>query len=161
MVKCKLADANSGCGKDICCFNCEERCTCEWVCDNYSDNYSDIYSDNYSDIPKCEEQIITDEPELPQTFESKGASLIVAITDITLQKKKLEEQEKIIRQKLQETMEMYGVKKFENDSVSFTYVAPTTRTSIDSARLKKEMPEIAEKYSKTSNVSASVVIKVK
>ncbi len=32
------------------------------------------------------------------------------------------------------------------------------QTSIDSAKLKKEMPEIAEKYSKTSTVSGYVKI---
>jgi len=39
-----------------------------------------------------------------------------------------------------------------------TCVAPTTKTSIDSTKLKKEMPEIAEKYSKTSTVSGYVKI---
>ena len=58
-------------------------------------------------------------------------------------------------------MEQYNVKKFENDSVKFVYVEPTTRTSVDSTKLKKEQPEIYEKYLKTSNVSASVRITVK
>jgi hypothetical protein len=42
-----------------------------------------------------------------------------------------------------------------------TYVAPTTRTTIDSTKLKKDHPEIAEQYSKTSNVSASVRVTLK
>ena len=41
------------------------------------------------------------------------------------------------------------------------YVAPTTRTTIDSKKLKADHPDIAEAYSKTSNVSASVRITVK
>ena len=43
-------------------------------------------------------------------------------------------------------------------SMLITCVAPTTKTSIDSTKLKKEMPEIAEKYSKTSTVSGYVKI---
>lgn len=53
------------------------------------------------------------------------------------------------------------MKKFESDSVTFTYIAPTVRNTIDSAKLKKEMPDVAAKYMKTSNVSASVKIEVK
>lgn len=37
-----------------------------------------------------------------------------------------------------------------------TYVSPSTRTSIDSKKLKEEEPAIAEKYSKTTNVKASI-----
>ena len=37
-----------------------------------------------------------------------------------------------------------------------TYVSPSTRSSIDSKKLKEEEPAIAEKYTKTTNVKASV-----
>ena len=40
--------------------------------------------------------------------------------------------------------------------VKATYVSPSTRTSIDSKKLKEEEPELAKKFTKTSNVSASV-----
>mgnify|MGYP007102645490 FL=1 len=41
------------------------------------------------------------------------------------------------------------------------YVAPTTKTTIDSKALKKDKPDIYEQYRKTSNVKASVRITVK
>lgn len=150
MIKCKDAiDISVGCGKDICCCECDEKNTCQDVCD-YVANGTD-------DGCKCKIQ----EDDLPAEFETAGGDLIQKITNICVQKAKLDEQEKEMRKALQEAMEHYGVKKFENDKVSFTYKAPSTRTSIDSTKLKKEHPEIAEKYSKVSNVSASVVIKVK
>ena len=37
-----------------------------------------------------------------------------------------------------------------------TYVAPSTRTTVDSKKLKEEEPEIAKKYSKITLVSASL-----
>lgn len=37
-----------------------------------------------------------------------------------------------------------------------TYVSPSTRTSIDSKRLKEEEPEIAKKFTKTTNVNATL-----
>lgn len=58
-------------------------------------------------------------------------------------------------------MDEFGIKSFENDILKVTFVEETTRTSIDSAKLKKDYPDIAEKYSKTSKVSASVRISVK
>lgn len=66
-----------------------------------------------------------------------------------------------MKQKLLQAMEEHGVKSFENAKVKFMYVAPTTRTTIDSKKLKADHPDIVEAYSKTSNVSASVRITVK
>lgn len=40
--------------------------------------------------------------------------------------------------------------------VKVTYVAPSTRTTIDTKKLKEEEPELAKKFTKTSKVSASV-----
>ena len=40
--------------------------------------------------------------------------------------------------------------------VKLIYVAPTTRVSIDTKKLKEEEPEIAKKFSRTSDVKASV-----
>lgn len=39
-----------------------------------------------------------------------------------------------------------------------TYVSPSIRTSIDSKKLKEEEPDIAKKFTKTTNVNASVRI---
>ena len=58
-------------------------------------------------------------------------------------------------------MEAHGVKKWDNDVMTVTYTAPTTRTSIDSSKLKKELPDVFSKYSKTSNVKSSIRIKLK
>jgi hypothetical protein len=94
-------------------------------------------------------------------MQKEAAAVISAIATLTVQKKKIEDQEKAMRAQLQAAMEKYGVKSFETDEVKFVYVAPTTRTTIDSTKLKKELPDVAAQYSKTSNVSASVKITVK
>ena len=39
-----------------------------------------------------------------------------------------------------------------------TYVSPSTRSTIDSKKLKEEEPELAKKFTKTSNVRATVRI---
>lgn len=42
------------------------------------------------------------------------------------------------------------------DGLKFTYVSPSTRTSVDSKKLKEEYPEIYTKVTKTSNVKSSI-----
>lgn len=145
-MKCKIAmEKTPVCGKDICCFYCPDKEECVDAC--------------HDDHKVCPE-FIKEETEL-QVMQSAVPEAIRIITDITIQKQKLEEQEKLMRKKLLEAMETFGVKKFENERIAFTYVAPTTRTSIDSTKLKKKYPDIAEECSKVSNVSASVKITVK
>lgn len=40
--------------------------------------------------------------------------------------------------------------------VALTYVSPSTKTTVDSKKLKEEEPDLAKKFSKTSNVKASI-----
>ena len=94
-------------------------------------------------------------------MQTEAAEIISHIANLSVQKKQIEEQEKSLKSQLLEAMEKYGVKAFENNTVKFLYVAPTTQTRIDSAKLKKDMPDVAEKYSKTTNVSAYVKVTVK
>ena len=58
-------------------------------------------------------------------------------------------------------MEKCNIKKFESDILNITYVAESTKTSIDSAKLKKKYPAIADECSKTSNKSAYIKVEVK
>ncbi len=108
---------------------------------------------------------IYEEPVLDLTSDNLELMQLIAveefIQEIELKKKAAEERQKELRAKLLEAMEQNGVKKFENNSISITYVAPTTRNSIDSTKLKKDMPEVYEKYTKTSDVKASLKIKLK
>ena len=94
-------------------------------------------------------------------FESAGAVAIKQITSLLHLKKQLEDQEKELKQKLVEAMEAHGIKSFENEDIKMVYVAPTTKRTIDSARLRKDHPDIVAHYTKASNVAASVRVTVK
>lgn len=83
------------------------------------------------------------------------------IKQIEAQRKEAEAQAADLRAAIMRAMEQNGCTSFENERIKLTYVAPTTRTAIDSARLKRERPEIAEEYTKTSNVKASLRITLK
>lgn len=148
MVECKECVCPVD-GRRICCNICPDKQDCENCC-----------SETLND---CGRSVILQEDTNPQmtVFKAEAGIIIRAVADLTLQKKQIEEQEKRMREQLRQAMEQYGVKSFENEDVKFTYIAPTTRTSIDSAKLRKDLPDVAQKYSKTSPVAASVKITVK
>ncbi len=83
------------------------------------------------------------------------------IREIEERKKAAEAQALELRAALMAAMEANGVTSFENESLKITYVAETERASIDGARLKKELPEIAAEYTKRSKVKASLRITIK
>ena len=141
MIKCK--DGECANGKDMCCFSCDEAC--EDRCNMHNNTCG---------------KVINEETAVAQ-FEQGQVAVLQSIASIVVQKKQLEEQEKQLKEKLQKAMEDYGVKKFESDVLNITYVAATTSTSIDSTKLKKKYPDIAEECSKVSNKSAYVKVVIK
>lgn len=67
------------------------------------------------------------------------------------------------RQQLYDLMTEQNISSWEtlDKSMLITRVAPTTQTKIDSTKLKADMPEIAAKYSKVSNVKGYVKITIR
>ena len=77
-------------------------------------------------------------------------------------KEEAEEREKAIKDALIAAMEQNGITEpIEFSGIRITYVAPHEKKTIDSARLKKELPEVAEQYTNTSTVKAAVRITLK
>jgi hypothetical protein len=146
-VLCKEAGDICPLKLTICCGICDHRGGCDDAC-GWHEEWG-----------TCEtHEVITD--ELVQ-FQSATPEAVQQITQLVILKKQLEDQEKLLKEELTKAMEAYGVKSFENEQIKLVYVAPTTRSTIDSTRLKKDHPDIAEQYTKVSNVSASVRITVK
>lgn len=56
------------------------------------------------------------------------------------------------------TMEKEGIKTVDRGNLKITYVAPSSRTSVDSKKLEKEDPETYKKYVKTTTVAGSIKI---
>lgn len=68
--------------------------------------------------------------------------------------------DKEIKQSAKDYMEATGKTNIVAGGLYFEYRKGTTKTTIDSKRLKEELPDIYKEYSKTSDVASSVVIKV-
>lgn len=143
MTKCKNDCPN---GKfDGCCVYCPEWKTCENPCPDSPQNCADA---------------VFEGTEL-EVFQGKAAAVIQKITLLVKQKAEIEEAEKEMREQLQKAMETHGIKTFDNELIKVTYVEASTRDSIDSTKLKAQIPEIAAKFTKTSNVKAFIKIELK
>ena len=151
MLVCKVA-SESSCGKDCCCYDCTDVKTCKIKCPIYEELGKNVLIE-CGELERIETEVVPLDKKVPQA--------IKAMTELLTQQKELEQKVYDMREVIKAAMEQCGVKSFENENIRITYVAPTERKSIDSTRLKKEHPEIAEAYQKISQVKASVKIEVK
>ena len=63
-----------------------------------------------------------------------------------------------VKETLYGIMEKAGVKTVDRNKLKMTYVAPSTRVSVDSKKLQEKEPEIYKKYVKTTTVAGSIKI---
>lgn len=75
-------------------------------------------------------------------------------------KEYIELADKEIKQSAKDFMEATGKPNITSGGLVFEYRKGTTRTSLDSKKLKEDLPDIYEEYSKTSPVASSVIVKV-
>lgn len=89
-------------------------------------------------------------------------SVIAEIKNFEALKVRVEIQEKKLREELLEAMKKYNINYWEtpDGSIKATYKSATTRKNIDSKRLKEELPDIAEEYTKNVIVKESVALSI-
>ena len=75
-------------------------------------------------------------------------------------KKETELKDKEFKQALADKMEQLGKKSISVGKLVITLKKATTRTSIDTKKLKEELPDVYQDYSKTTPVASSVTISV-
>ena len=88
--------------------------------------------------------------------------IINAIVEFEKQALEMKLKQDELKQKLLEAMEENNITNWEtpNGEIKVSYRKPSTRTTLDSKRLKEELPDIYEEYSKTTAVKSSIVMKV-
>ena len=91
------------------------------------------------------------------------ADLLTAIKNCETQKKQIEEQESAMREQLLKVMEDYQLwdLDFEDAGLSITRIPAGEQVRLDTARIKAELPLIAEEYSKKVAVKPSIRITLK
>ena len=89
------------------------------------------------------------------------AQINTLVADHKVRLEKLQERDRNLRDELKEAMKREGIKKYDSEYLTLTYIAESNRTSIDTKKLKEEKPELWNEYSKTTPVADSVRIKIK
>ena len=77
------------------------------------------------------------------------------------EQKRAEETQKEVYEAILKAMEEQGVKTYETDTMKITYVAPTKRVTLDTARLRKENLLVAKAYEKETETKASLRVTLK
>lgn len=86
---------------------------------------------------------------------------INTIVEIEKQIKDLKALQDSYKEKLLKEMEENNVLKIDTEELSISYVAPSTRETLDSKKLKEDLPDIYDLYVKFTDVKSSLRIKVK
>lgn len=86
--------------------------------------------------------------------------MVNKIIEFNKAKKEMEYQETLLKEGLLNAMKETGIKNFVINGLSATVKEGSTRTTIDSKRLKTECPDIYQAYSKTTEVKPSLVLTV-
>lgn len=102
------------------------------------------------------QELIVEGYELAKLYEAE--QIIIKAKE---EQKRAEETQKEVYNAILKAMEEQGVKTYETDTMKITYVAPTTRVTLDTARLKKENPLVAKAYEKETETKASLRITLK
>ena len=68
---------------------------------------------------------------------------------------------KEVKEALKEAMEKHNLTGYEDEHIKVTYRRATQRATVDSKRLKEELPDVYIEYSKVSDVASSVSIEAK
>lgn len=103
---------------------------------------------------------------VPTDMEKKAAEALLMLESkvvaLKAEIKAYEAQQEVLRANVMDLMKSHNVTKWKvSDRLSFTYVAPTTRLSLDSLKLKAEQPVIYRQYMKESAVKESLKINIK
>ena len=124
--------------------------TCEYVGDDKIENLLNAEREGrlISDVDLgVSEEELEELQEIIEDIKSKEEEL-------NLLKEKVDK----VKETLYSTMEKEGIKTVDRGNLKITYVAPSSRTSVDSKKLEKEEPEIYKKYVKTTTVAGSIKI---
>jgi len=102
--------------------------------------------------------------ELPAEASSMLARLSVieaAIVEVESQAAESKKLKENLVKELYAAMEKHSVSKWETDNIVVTRVAPTSSVGVDTAKFKKDFPDIYAKCTKTTNKSGFLKIKIK
>ncbi len=97
-----------------------------------------------------------------KVFEEQHLVVMQSLSEMTKQKKALEEQEKKVKAQLEKVMDEHGIKSVENQFLKITRIpASAGKQTVDLDKMQKEEPKLFEElladYPKTSGAKKAFV----
>lgn len=115
------------------------------------------YLEEYVSLEKLELELEKER----ETILKRDIKIFNAITELNKKVENIAEEKAIMRNVLLEQMEKANIKKYENDLLTITYVAPTVRVGVDSDKLKEKYEAVYLDCLKETPVKSSLRIKIK
>lgn len=133
-----------------------------WLREDKS-SYEKVYRHDKDEVLRLladntEDTFLPDSPTMPADIVEMASQLEEYFAMLKRYEKKYKEQEKEFKTRLTKLMGEAGIYNITIGGLKISYVKGYTKSSLDSTRLRKEMPEIVDKYSKTTNVSPTIKI---
>lgn len=98
-------------------------------------------------------------------FQDKYMATLQRYAELEQTIKELDDTRKAVRSEIQEAMEFYNIRSFDNEVLRLTLVAPSVSKSIDSSALRIAQPdlydELIAKFPKTVVRKQSLRVKLK
>lgn len=86
--------------------------------------------------------------------------LVKEIVEFEKQALQMKLKQEELKASLKKAMEENNIVFWETEGLKVSYRRASERTTVDSKRLKKEVPDIYEEYSKTSQVASSISLSI-
>ena len=117
---------------------------------------SDEYINALIEVDKTNKPIETTYGNLPARLSEVEDEII----KIEHQMKTWKERQDMLKKGLYDIMSEHNIKSYKGGKVLLTRVLPSTTETLDTKRLKEEMPEVYKQYVKTTNRSGSLKITI-
>ena len=117
---------------------------------------SDEYINALIELDKANKPIETTYGNLPARLSEVEDEII----KIEQQMKTWKERQDTLKKGLYDIMSEHNIKSYKGGKVLLTRVLPSTTETLDTKRLKEEMPEVYKQYVKTTNRSGSLKITI-
>ena len=127
----------------------------EGIVDYY---YSGKQADEALEALKETNQVKRGRPAKKEQDFARAAKQLAAIDE---KMELLQAKKDLILQNIKEFMALKNIDKAATDLADFTYIPEATRTSFDSAKFKKDRPDVYGLYLKTSTTKAQVRVRFK
>lgn len=108
-----------------------------------------IEGKTWDEIQDMRKQVITSDDEELVAAEARLQELEEYVTEYNELKDKM-------KSYFAEVFKATGGTQYSGTSYNFSYVEPSTRASLDATRLREEMPDVYDKYVRTTNVAGTI-----